>query len=834
MGMAASGYVDRKPNLYELNLFDGISSLYWTDSACIHLMTNQTWASYIVRNWFLNSPIIGSRFDVELKIDRADELAHLGTMAYNVGYNMWQGMMVKGHRHQTVGNTVVNVKSQEDQIENDYYFTRHGIIILPKIELEDVTVTSADDPIESDEFIDSGTGGRQFVVYRKLNQDSITYNNIATSINGARETTDSYEVPGVMKSNAQNDDYYKVESELQDPSHYDFRLKLDSQYRGTSTICADADINGGAATCVNSFGLDASDDWDLNANTGQICPCYNSVGGNEIEFMDNRQYSNADIGAYPYINNGFSAGTDATYWIPGRLEWDVSFPIPQDGATDVNYVDSALMFRLSNDPNVARYSVHHGPCGTGLDNFKRLTGAHNVVFIEGGDALAEVEYCWQVSMQMANGNVRNGPIWSFTYKKLPSCHDDDYMCPEDNICADDGCRHDGNNGIIDPIEKPPCMGDCGDYGLKCDLVNNQCVCMEGYTTYGDDHICVEIDLCAEAAEQGIQCEGEHQRCKNGECVCEIGYELDDENEGVCIEKNPRCSRIEGMKFTEFRNSREHATFDPKSSPQACMQECLLWDDCIGSSHQSLPDGRKNCRVAIRSQGHGGFLEAVNSNWVSYHCGCTRMSEKQFVMENIQFANQQRKEDAAESAEACRDECFKWAQEGDICIGSSWQDLGETKACRVALFSRQHSTALDTNRNYISYYCLATEDPCNDMCDPVSEQCDTNALECICAEGYENIDGSCEEVFVPTAECTKTENTRYIMSNIKITPAARKDAASVSPEACRDECVNNWGDDCIGSSHQQMRTKGVCRLALHSMGHNQQTEAKNNWTVYDCT
>ena len=39
-----------------------------------------------------------------------EDLGFHGTVLYNVGYDLWNGIMVKGDFHITVGNTMVNVR----------------------------------------------------------------------------------------------------------------------------------------------------------------------------------------------------------------------------------------------------------------------------------------------------------------------------------------------------------------------------------------------------------------------------------------------------------------------------------------------------------------------------------------------------------------------------------------------------------------------------------------------------------------------------------------------------------------------------------------------------
>jgi len=106
MGITSESNSDDHANLHELNFIEAISVLAWTDSGCIHIQISQQKRTYVIRNWFLNSGIIGSRFDAPQQTMALDELGWLGNTLYNVGYNLWQGLMIKGDRHQTVGNSM--------------------------------------------------------------------------------------------------------------------------------------------------------------------------------------------------------------------------------------------------------------------------------------------------------------------------------------------------------------------------------------------------------------------------------------------------------------------------------------------------------------------------------------------------------------------------------------------------------------------------------------------------------------------------------------------------------------------------------------------------------
>jgi len=209
-GIEGSSFSDDYANLYELNLIQHISVIHWEDVGCIHLQIRQQKRTFIVRNWFLHSGIIGARFDAPQATIPIDELGFHGTVIYNVGRDLWQGLMIKGSYHITAGNTMSSVGS------------RNALTIVDKV----------------------GT--------TLVNVDSSTYNNIGRFISGAR--TGAYPaLPGYHGGNAQG---YDIDVDLRDPAGYDFRLREESPLKSSGTLCTDmfTDVIQENDPCYRVFG----------------------------------------------------------------------------------------------------------------------------------------------------------------------------------------------------------------------------------------------------------------------------------------------------------------------------------------------------------------------------------------------------------------------------------------------------------------------------------------------------------------------------------------------------------------------------------------------------
>jgi len=209
-GIEGSSFSDDYANLYELNLIQHISVIHWEDVGCIHLQIRQQKRTFIVRNWFLHSGIIGARFDAPQSTIPIEDLGYHGTIIYNVGRDLWQGLMVKGSYHITTGNTMSSIGS------------RNALTIVTEV-------------------------GNTLV-----NVDSSTYNNIGRFISGAR--TGSYPaLPGHHGGNAEG---YDIDVDLRNPSGYDFRLREDSPLKASGTTCVDmyTDVSVENDPCYRAFG----------------------------------------------------------------------------------------------------------------------------------------------------------------------------------------------------------------------------------------------------------------------------------------------------------------------------------------------------------------------------------------------------------------------------------------------------------------------------------------------------------------------------------------------------------------------------------------------------
>lgn len=241
-GIEASRNSDGYSNLYEMNMMSHISLLEWEDVGCIHMMISQQIRVFIARNWFLHSPIIGARFDAPQSWSKPlSELGYLGNVLYNVGYNIWQGVMIKGDRQLTIGNTMANVGK------------RNGVTVVNEV---DQLLT---------------------------NRNSGTYNNLADVISGAR-TGVSPATPGYEATNVQG---YDIREDLVDADGYDFRLKTDSDLRNYGSLCTEmyTDIPSGVDPCYRAFGQGQNQDGD-----------YSHSEVMDWSFMDNSGRPN--VGAY--------------------------------------------------------------------------------------------------------------------------------------------------------------------------------------------------------------------------------------------------------------------------------------------------------------------------------------------------------------------------------------------------------------------------------------------------------------------------------------------------------------------------------------------------------
>eukprot|EP01063_Lacrimia_lanifica_P013366 TRINITY_DN19_c0_g2_i4.p2 TRINITY_DN19_c0_g2~~TRINITY_DN19_c0_g2_i4.p2 ORF type:complete len:709 (+),score=349.03 TRINITY_DN19_c0_g2_i4:60-2186(+) len=135
--------------------------------------------------------------------------------------------------------------------------------------------------------------------------------------------------------------------------------------------------------------------------------------GDELRDPDNLDFrplpgSNASkAGAGPYAADG------DVYWIPGRMGYTASVPIPRDGSVTAR-ADADLMFLGAYACN--SHTVYFGTGARNLKPVKTLKGEDNIVRL--GNALAPgAQYSWRVDATDAAGVVHVGPVWHFTVRQ---------------------------------------------------------------------------------------------------------------------------------------------------------------------------------------------------------------------------------------------------------------------------------------------------------------------------------------------------------------------------------------------------------------------------------
>ena len=195
------------------------------------------------------------------------------------------------------------------------------------------------------------------IVRTKLNNEnkfSSVVNNMAQTIYG-----DWYgKALGTIANYSNNSTDKVTESNLENPSNFDFRPKL-----------AAVDI----------------------LNKGKI-----------ISEITNSVFGSApDIGAY---ERG-----DSIYWIPGRREFKASFPIVPDGAS-VQLDRDVLIWRQAY--KAISHQVYFGTNKESLELKARFSGEKNVYALP--KLAAGVHYFWRIDAVIADGSTVKGDIWSFT------------------------------------------------------------------------------------------------------------------------------------------------------------------------------------------------------------------------------------------------------------------------------------------------------------------------------------------------------------------------------------------------------------------------------------
>jgi len=100
------------------------------------------------------------------------------------------------------------------------------------------------------------------------------------------------------------------------------------------------------------------------------------------------------------------------YWIPGRMEWRASTPVPPHGSTTAKQ-DLDLMFLVAF--GCQKHSVYFGTSANNLKLLSTLEDGNNV--LPTGQKLKPGEtYWWRVDALQDNGNLIKGEVWKFTVR----------------------------------------------------------------------------------------------------------------------------------------------------------------------------------------------------------------------------------------------------------------------------------------------------------------------------------------------------------------------------------------------------------------------------------
>jgi len=117
-------------------------------------------------------------------------------------------------------------------------------------------------------------------------------------------------------------------------------------------------------------------------------------------------------GAGPYTADSKS------YWIPGRKSYTASTPIPPH-QTSTARPDADLMFLGAYKCDT--HSVHFAKLGQPLEKIAVFAGEENVVrladVLQGSQLVAGASYTWRVDAVDPAGNIRTGPVWTFTVRE---------------------------------------------------------------------------------------------------------------------------------------------------------------------------------------------------------------------------------------------------------------------------------------------------------------------------------------------------------------------------------------------------------------------------------
>ncbi len=305
------------------------------------------------RNWFHHS---------ECKAVRCDgcPAGSLATIVGNVGWNLWQGLQVKGDYQKTFNNTMFECGR------------RHDISIINQIAF----------------------GG---------GQHSITRNNLADRLSGHRTIEDLDglgRIPGFHSHNWNGlVTGGKVRDLLRDPDNFDFRPRKSPQIADAGTTVVDERfVPGDLIDNLRFVKVEGG-------NPDAIAPTPADARNSRARGYIGRA---PDIGAYEF---GASH-----YWIPGRQLRRASFPIPPDGARFVK-TDADLMWLEGR--NAVAHHVYFGTDRTKVERADTRSPefagrfVRSNIFTPPAGLEKGVRYYWRVDAVEADGTVVKGEVWTF-------------------------------------------------------------------------------------------------------------------------------------------------------------------------------------------------------------------------------------------------------------------------------------------------------------------------------------------------------------------------------------------------------------------------------------
>jgi hypothetical protein len=323
-------------------------------------------------NWFHHSECKAARFD-------GQPAGSLGTFVDNVGWELWQGLQVKGDYQKVFNNTFFSCGARLDiSIVNQMAF-----------------------------------GGAQHSIMR---------NNLCDRISGSRMSEDlngDGVIPGCHDHNWNGlVTNRKSKTLLRDPDNFDFRPVASREVIDAgSELVDDRFVEGGWLD--NLRFARAEED-----STKRFIQEDVSVDGGPKN-LHVRPYlgQSPDLGAYEY--------GDKHYWIAGRQVAKASFPIPPDGARFVK-TDADLMWLEGK--SAVSHNVYFGAdrdrvarADTTSPEYMGNFTDSNICTPRGGLQKGTCYY-WRVDAVEIDGGVRRGDVWSFLpcdgqyeeYRRIPT------------------------------------------------------------------------------------------------------------------------------------------------------------------------------------------------------------------------------------------------------------------------------------------------------------------------------------------------------------------------------------------------------------------------------